>query len=236
MRGGIPSYCNEFSMLVCSGSQGETGERASMANILETIKEKCIKGKRAELIEEVKRALAEGVDAKTVMNEALIPAMAAVGEKYSSGEFFLPQMMLGARAMSEALQMLKPCLAQGTYQKKGKAVVGTVAGDFHDIVKIMLEGGGYEVVDLGVDVSPEAFVSAVQQEAPRFVLMSALITLTMDGMRKTIQALEGAGVRKQVLIGIGGAPVTQKFADEIGADFYGSDAHGAVEKCNRLLH
>ena len=211
-----------------------------MANVLESIKDKCIRGKRVELLEEVKRALAEGVEAKTVMNEGLIPAMAAVGEKYSSGEFFLPQMMLGARAMSEALQMLKPHLAQGTYEKKAKALVGTVAGDFHDIgkniVKIMLEGGGYEVVDLGVDVSPEAFVGAVKKESPRFILMSALITLTMDSMRKTIRALEEAGLRKQVLIGIGGAPVTQKFADEIGADFYGSDAHGAVEKCNRLLH
>jgi len=210
-----------------------------MANILEAIKEKCIRGKRVELIEEVKRALAEGIDAKTVMNDALIPAMSEVGEKYSSGEFFLPQMMLGARAMSEALVMLKPHLAKGTYEKKGKAVVGTVAGDFHDIgkniVKIMLEGGGYEVVDLGVDVSPEAFVDAVKKEAPAVILMSALITLTMDSMRKTVQALESAGVRKQVLIGIGGAPVTQKFAEEIGADFYGSDAHSAVEKCNQLL-
>jgi 5-methyltetrahydrofolate--homocysteine methyltransferase len=211
-----------------------------MADVLETIKEKCIKGKRVEVIDEVKRALAEGVEAKTVMNEALIPAMSVVGEKYSSGEFFLPQMMLGARAMSEALQFLKPHLVQGTYEIKGKAVVGTVQGDFHDIgkniVKIMLEGGGYEVVDLGVDVSPEAFVAAVKKEAPQFVLMSALITLTMDSMRKTIQSMDAAGVRKQVLIGIGGAPVTQKFADEIGADFYGSDAHGAVEKCNQLLH
>ena len=210
-----------------------------MANVLEAIKEKCIRGKRVEVIEEVKRALAEGIDAKTVMNDALIPAMSVVGEKYSSGEFFLPQMMLGARAMSEALQMLKPYLAQGTYEKKGKAVVGTVQGDFHDIgkniLKIMLEGGGYEVVDLGVDVSPEAFIAAVQKEAPQFVLMSALITLTMDSMRKTIRALEGAGMRKQLRIGVGGAPVTQKFADEIGADFYGSDAHGAVEKCNQLL-
>lgn len=211
-----------------------------MAAILETIKEKCIRGKRVELIEEVKRALAEGIDAKTVMNDALIPAMSVVGEKYSSGEFFLPQMMLGARAMGEALAMLKPYLAQGTYEKKGKALVGTVAGDFHDIgkniVKIMLEGGGYEVVDLGVDVSAEAFVNAVKTEAPQFILMSALITLTMESMRKTIKALESAGVRKQVVVGIGGAPVTQKFADEIGADFYGSDAHGAVEKCNQLLH
>jgi 5-methyltetrahydrofolate--homocysteine methyltransferase len=210
-----------------------------MTDVLETIKEKCIRGKRVEVIEEVKRALAEGIDAKRVMLEALIPAMSAVGEKYSSGEFFLPQMMLGARAMSEALVFLKPHLVQGSYEMKGKAVVGTVQGDFHDIgkniVKMMLEGGGYEVVDLGVDVSPEAFVAAVKKEAPQFVLMSALITLTMDSMRKTIQTLDAAGVRKQVRIGIGGAPVTQKFADEIGADFYGSDAHGCVEKCNQLL-
>jgi 5-methyltetrahydrofolate--homocysteine methyltransferase len=210
-----------------------------MADILESIKDKCIRGKRAELLDEVKRALEGGVDAKTVMNQALIPAMSVVGEKYSSGEYFLPQMMLGARAMGEALQLLKPHLARGTYEKKAKAVVGTVAGDFHDIgkniVKIMLEGGGYEVVDLGVDVSPEAFVGAVQKEAPRFILMSALITLTMDSMRRTIKALEGAGVRGQVLIGIGGAPVTQKYAEEIGADFYGSDAYTCVEKCNQLL-
>jgi 5-methyltetrahydrofolate--homocysteine methyltransferase len=210
-----------------------------MADILESIKDKCIRGKRAELLDEVKRALEGGIDAKTVMNQALIPAMSVVGEKYSSGEYFLPQMMLGARAMGEALQLLKPHLARGTYEKKAKAVVGTVAGDFHDIgkniVKIMLEGGGYEVVDLGVDVSPEAFVGAVQKEAPRFILMSALITLTMDSMRRTIKALEGAGVRGQVLIGIGGAPVTQKYAEEIGADFYGSDAYTCVEKCNQLL-
>jgi 5-methyltetrahydrofolate--homocysteine methyltransferase len=193
-----------------------------------------------ELLDEVKRALAQGVDAKAVMTEALIPAMSVVGEKYSSGEYFLPQMMLGARAMGEALQLLKPYLAKGTYERKAKAIVGTVQGDFHDIgkniVKIMLEGGGYEVIDLGVDVSPEAFLAAVQKEAPRFVLLSALITLTMDSMRKTIQAFESAGVRGKIVVGIGGAPVTQRFADEIGADFYGSDAYGCVEKCNRLLH
>jgi len=210
-----------------------------MADVLETIKEQCIKGKRVEVLTEVKRALAEGVDAKRVMLEALIPAMSVVGEKYSSGEFFLPQMMLGARAMSEALQFLKPYLVQASYEKKGKALVGTVQGDFHDIgkniVKMMLEGGGYEVVDLGVDVSPESFVAAIEQEAPQFVLMSALITLTMDSMRRTIQTLEASGVRQKVRVGVGGAPVTQKFADEIGADFYNADAYGCVEKCNQLL-
>jgi 5-methyltetrahydrofolate--homocysteine methyltransferase len=166
--------------------------------------------------------------------------MSVVGEKYSSGEYFLPHMMLGARAMSEAMAALKSELARGTYERKAKAVVGTVAGDFHDIgkniVKMMLEGGGYEVVDLGVDVSPEAFVAAVEKESPRFVMMSALITLTMDSMRRTIETMKGAGVRDRVLIGIGGAPVTQKFADEIGADFYSQDAYGCVEKCNQLLH
>ena len=211
-----------------------------MAEILATIKELCVRGKRVELVAEVKRALAEGVEAKTIMTEALIPAMSVVGEKYSSGEYFLPHMMLGARAMSEAMAALKSELARGSYQRKAKAVVGTVAGDFHDIgkniVKMMLEGGGYEVVDLGVDVSPDAFVAAVQKESPRFVVMSALITLTMDSMRRTIETLKGAGVRDRVLIGVGGAPVTQKFADQIGADFYSQDAYGCVEKCNQLLH
>ena len=211
-----------------------------MADLLGTIKDLCVRGKRVELLAEVKRALAEGVEAKTIMTDALIPAMAVVGAKYSSGEYFLPHMMLGARAMSEAMAALASELAQGNYERKAKAVVGTVAGDFHDIgkniVKLMLEGGGYEVVDLGVDVSPEAFVAAVEKESPRFVMMSALITLSMDSMRRTIETLKAAGVRDRVLIGIGGAPVTQKFADEIGADFYSQDAYGCVEKCNQLLH
>lgn len=210
-----------------------------MADLLTTIREHCVKGKRVEVLTEVKRALAEGIDARRVMLEALVPAMSVVGEKYSSGEFFLPQMMLGARAMSEALQFLKPYLVQASYEKKGTVVIGTVQGDFHDIgkniVKMMLEGGGYEVIDLGVDVSPESFVAAVHSAKPQFLLLSALITLTMESMRKTILAIDAAGVRQQVRIGIGGAPVTQRFADEIGADFYRSDAHGCVEKCNQLL-
>jgi len=211
-----------------------------MTDILESIKDKCIRGKRVELLAEVNRAIAEGVTAKSIMTDALIPAMSVIGEKYSSGEYFLPHMMLGARAMSEAMAALKTLLAAGTYQKKAKAIVGTVQGDFHDIgkniVKMMLEGGGYEVVDLGVDVSPESFLAAVEKEAPRLVVMSALITLTMGSMRRTVETLKNAGVRERVLIGVGGAPVTQKFADEIGADFYAQDAYGCVEKCNQLLH
>jgi len=207
---------------------------------LENIKDKCIRGKRAELVEAIKDALAAGVDAKDIMIQSLIPAMAVVGEKYSSGEFFLPQMMIAARAMSEAMEVLKSHLMKSTYEKRGKVALGTVAGDFHDIgkniVKIMLEGGGYEVIDLGVDTPADKFIEAVQKDSVQAVLMSSLITLTMENMRRTIQALEAAGMRKSIVIGVGGAPVTQKFADEIGADFYSADAYGAVEKCNALIH
>ena len=211
-----------------------------MTAALENIKDKCIRGKRAELVEAIKDALAAGVDAKDIIIQSLIPAMAVVGEKYSSGEFFLPQMMIAARAMSEAMEVLKSHLMKSTYEKRGKVALGTVAGDFHDIgkniVKIMLEGGGYEVIDLGVDTPADKFIEAVQKDSVQAVLMSSLITLTMENMRRTIQALEGAGLRKSIVIGVGGAPVTQKFADEIGADFYSADAYGAVEKCNALIH
>ena len=211
-----------------------------MTAALENIKDKCIRGKRAELVEAIKDALAAGIDAKDIMIQSLIPAMAVVGEKYSSGEFFLPQMMIAARAMSEAMEVLKSHLMKSTYEKRGKVALGTVAGDFHDIgkniVKIMLEGGGYEVIDLGVDTPADKFIEAVQKDSVQAVLMSSLITLTMENMRRTIQALEGAGLRKSIVIGVGGAPVTQKFADEIGADFYSADAYGAVEKCNALIH
>jgi 5-methyltetrahydrofolate--homocysteine methyltransferase len=211
-----------------------------MTDALENIKDKCIRGKRVELVEAVKGALSQGADAKDIMVSALIPAMAVVGEKYSSGEFFLPQMMIAARAMTEAMEVLKAHLVKSSYQKRGKVALGTVAGDFHDIgkniVKIMLEGGGYEVIDLGVDTPAEKFIEAVRKDSVQAVLMSSLITLTMENMRKTIQALESAGIRKAVVVGVGGAPVTQKFADEIGADFYSPDAYGAVEKCNSLLN
>lgn len=208
-----------------------------MSEQLEAIRDTVIRGKRDEATAQVRSALEGGTSPQSIMNEALIPAMDVVGEKYASGEFFLPQMMIAARAMGEALEVMRPSLTQGQYEKRGKAVIGTVAGDFHDIgkniVRMMMEGGGYDVVDLGVDVAPEAFVQAVTREAPRFVLLSSLITLTMENMRKTLDALSGAGLRDRVIVGVGGAPVTQKFAAEIGADFYADNAHGAVAECNR---
>lgn len=211
-----------------------------MAEAIESIRNWVIRGKRKEAVEETQRALAAGVDAGTIMKEGLIAAMSVVGQKYSSGEFFLPQMMIAARAMTEVLPVLTPHLVGEAAEKRGKAVIGTVAGDFHDIgkniVKMMMEGAGYEVVDLGVDVPADKFVDAVRKESPDFVLMSALITLTMESMRKTIEALNQAGVRSDVRIGVGGAPLTSKFAQEIGADFYSPDAYECVEACNRLAH
>jgi 5-methyltetrahydrofolate--homocysteine methyltransferase len=210
-----------------------------MPQEIESVKDWVIRGRKNEAVEAVRAALGAGTDPAAIMKDGLIAAMSVVGQKYSSGEFFLPQMMIAARAMSEAVGVLKPHLVGAAAENKGKALVGTVAGDFHDIgkniVKMMMEGAGYEVVDLGVDVAPEKFVAAVEGEAPRFVLMSALITLTMESMRRTIAALDEAGVRGRVLIGVGGAPLTKKFADEIGADFYGEDAYACVQTCNRLL-
>ena len=209
-----------------------------MTGRLAAIRAAVTNGKRDDAVAAVKAALEGGVGAQEIMTQALIPAMNEVGERYSTGEFFLPQMMIAARAMEESIKVLRPALTAGQYRERGKAVIGTVAGDYHDIgkniVRMMLEGAGYRVVDLGVDVSAEAFVEAVGREAPRYVLMSTLITLTMENMRKTIEALSAAGRRDGVVIGVGGAPVTEKFAREIGADFYSPDAHGCVARCNQL--
>ncbi len=211
-----------------------------MAGEIEAIKSWVIAGKRKEAVEETKNALAAGVDPAAIMKDGLIAAMSVVGQKFSSGEFFLPQMMIAARAMTEVLPVIKPLLVGEAAEKRGKAVIGTVSGDFHDIgkniVKMMMEGAGYEVVDLGVDVGADKFVDAVRRESPDFVLMSALITLTMESTRRTIQALDAAGLRASLKVGVGGAPLTQKFADEIGADFYGADAYECVQACNRLVH
>ncbi len=210
-----------------------------MSDPVETIRQWVIKGKKNEAVAATREALAAGTDPGAIMKDGLIAAMAVVGEKYSSGEFFLPQMMIAARAMTEVIPVLKPHLVGEAAESRGKAVIGTVQGDFHDIgkniVRMMLEGAGYEVVDLGVDVPADKFVETVKREAPQFVLMSALITLTMESMRRTIAALDAAGLRSAVKIGVGGAPLTHKFAAEIGADFYSEDAYGCVQRCNDYI-
>ncbi len=200
----------------------------------EALKEAVIEGNAGRAKELTQLALDEGKGPQEILDLGLIPAMDVVGDKFSRQEFYIPEMLIAARAMQAGLGLLKPLLAQGQSKAKGKVVIGTVKGDLHDIGKnlvgMMLQGGGFEIVDLGADVKPARFVEAVQAEKPDFLMMSALLTTTMLSMRETIEALKAAGLRGGVRIGVGGAPVTQRFADEVGADFYAPDATGAVSK------
>ena len=210
-----------------------------MTKVAEELKESIIKGKLAMVEPLVRKLLSDGLDPETIMNEIMVPAMDIVGDQYSRNEIFLPEMMIAARAMNIGLDVIRPMLTAKGAAGKGKVVIGSVKGDIHDvgknIVSMVLEGAGYEVIDLGIDVPPEKFIGAIQQHHPKFVLMSALITLTMSMMDETIKALKQAGVRDKIKVGVGGAPLTQKFADQIGADFYGKDARAAVIKCNSLI-
>jgi 5-methyltetrahydrofolate--homocysteine methyltransferase len=198
-----------------------------------------IKGKRDAVEPLIRQALSEGLNPEEIMNHILIPAMDVVGEQFSRNEIFLPEMMIAARAMNIGLDILRPMLIAKGVSSRGKVIIGTVKGDIHDvgknIVSMVLQGAGYEVMDLGIDVPTEKFVEAINQYQPKFVLMSALITLTMSMMEDTIEGLKKAGVRDKVKVGVGGAPLTQSFADRIGADFYGKDARAAVIKCNELM-
>jgi 5-methyltetrahydrofolate--homocysteine methyltransferase len=165
--------------------------------------------------------------------------MNEVGRRFKNNEFYVPEVLIAARAMHAAMDVLKPLLAASDVQPVGTVVIGTVKGDLHDIgknlVAMMLEGGGFNVIDLGVDVSPEKFLQAVREHKPNIVGLSALLTTTMPAMKTTIEALKEAGVRDQVKVIIGGAPVTQRFADEIGADGYAPDAASAVDVARQLL-
>jgi len=203
------------------------------------LKDAVISGKAAKVKELTQQALNEGKKAQDVLDQALIPAMDVVGQKFSCAEFYIPEMLIAARAMQGGVALLKPLLAAAGSKARGKVVLGTVKGDLHDIGKnlvgMMLEGTGFEVVDLGADVKPERFVEAVQKESPNFVMMSALLTTTMLAMGETIQALKKAGVRDKVKVAIGGAAVTQRFADEIGADFYSPTATGGVTKAKEIM-
>jgi 5-methyltetrahydrofolate--homocysteine methyltransferase len=210
-----------------------------ITTVKEELQEAIIKGKRDAVEPLIRQALSEGLNPEEIMNHILILAMDVVGEQFSRNEIFLPEMMIAARAMNIGLGILRPMLIAKGVSSRGKVVIGTVKGDIHDvgknIVSMILQGAGYEVMDLGIDVPPEKFIDAINQYQPKFVLMSALITLTMSMMEETIKALKKAGVRDKVKVGVGGAPLTQSFADRIGADFYGKDARAAVIKCNELV-
>ncbi len=189
--------------------------------------------------EGVRRCLQEGIAAEAILKQAMIPAMDEVGVLFQKGEYYLPEMLIAARAMKEGLKGLKPRLVEQGNCPLGKVVVGTVRGDLHDIgknlVAMTLEGAGFEVIDLGIDVPAETFVEAVREHAPMALGLSALLTTTMLTMKDTVQALQDAGVRDQVKLLIGGAPVTQTFADEIQADFYGADPTAGKDFLKGLL-
>ncbi len=192
--------------------------------------------KNAKAITEA--ALAEGVAPMTLVQEHMMPAMAEVGRRFETNEYFVPELLLAARAMKAALELVRPLLTAQGAQSAGKVAIGTVKGDMHDIgknlVSAMLEGGGYEIIDLGVNVPPEKFVAAVKERGANIIAMSALLTTTMPSMKSTVDALKDAGVRDQVKILIGGAPVTQKYADEIGADGFSESAAGAVAAAKKV--
>jgi 5-methyltetrahydrofolate--homocysteine methyltransferase len=205
----------------------------------DALREAVIAGKVAQTKELTQQALSAGRPPQEVLDEGLIPAMDVVGEKFACHEFYIPEMLIAARAMQAGLAILKPALGAGGARHRGKVVIGTVKGDLHDIgknlVAMMLQGGGFEVIDLGNDVTQERFVEAVRTHSANFVMMSALLTTTMLTMRDTVEALKAARLRDAVRVAVGGAPVTQRFCDEIGADFYAANATGAVAKAKALV-
>jgi len=197
-----------------------------------------VEGDMKTAVAAVQTLLDQGVSPQAIMEEHLIPAMADVGEKFESNEYFVPELLIAGRAMQESMKILNPLLAQTGVEKVGRVVIGTVQGDLHDIgknlVASMLEGGGFEVIDLGVDVSPDKFVEAAKGKSGTIVALSALLTTTMPQMKKVIEALNAAGLSAATKVMIGGAPVTADFAREIGADGYSENASTAVTLAKQL--
>jgi corrinoid protein of di/trimethylamine methyltransferase len=187
----------------------------------------------------VTSAIEAGADPQEILNQYMIPAMDEVGRRFESNDYFVPELLIAARAMKGALEIIKPKLTATGAKPIGKVAIGTVKGDLHDIgknlVAAMLEGGGFEIIDLGVDVTPEKFIGAVKEKGANVIALSALLTTTMPSMKTTIEGLKEAGVREQVKVIIGGAPVTQKYADEIGADGYSDNASAAVALARKLV-
>jgi len=209
-----------------------------MESIIKEIHIAVMEGQSDVVQEKVKAAMEVGIPANIILNEGMISAMAEVGSLFEQGEYFVPEMLISARAMQAGLGLLKPALKEADVKSAGRVAIGTVKGDLHDIgknlVAMMLEGAGFEVHDLGVDVSPDSFVKAAQEGA-QIISLSALLTTTMSNMGVTIDALKAAGVRDKVKIMIGGAPVTQNYANMIGADAYAPDASSAVRAARGLI-
>ena len=206
---------------------------------LSSISEALIKGDANKVKKLAEAALKKGVKPIDIINKGLISGMSVVGEKFKKNEFYVPEVLIAARAMHAGMDMVKPLLSKSEIAAADKVVIGTVKGDLHDIgknlVSMMLEGGGFKVIDTGIDVSPEKFTQAIKESKAPILALSALLTTTMPSMKDTIQALKKAGLRKDVKVMVGGAPLTQKYADEIGADGYAPDASSAVDKAKELM-
>lgn len=209
-----------------------------MSDILHVMVQKLYAGEIDEVVGLIQQALAQDIDPDDILNQGLLRGMDEVGKDFKAGDLYVPEVLVSARAMQAGMDVLRPHLAPESASGVGTFLIGTVKGDLHDIgknlVKLMLEGAGYVGTDLGTDVPPEAFADAARKLQPDIVAMSALLTTTMQHMRSTIEALEDIGIREQVKVLIGGAPVTSAFAEEIGADGYAPDAARAVDVARSL--
>ena len=207
--------------------------------ILQQIYEETLVGNKPAVVELTALGVESKIPPNTLLFEALIPALEEVGARFERGDFFVPEMLISGRAMTGALELLRPLLVDSGVEKVGTFLMGTVQGDVHDIgknlVNIMLEGAGFDVIDIGVQVRPETFVEAIQEHKPNLVGFSAFLTTTMPMFKANIEAIEKAGLRDDVIIMVGGAPVTQEYADVVGADGYAADASSATKRAKELL-
>jgi 5-methyltetrahydrofolate--homocysteine methyltransferase len=207
--------------------------------ILKGLYDETLLGNAPVVLELTNTGLAEGLTPETILFDALIPSLEEVGARFERGDFFVPEMLIAGKAMAGALEVLRPLLALTGAETIGKFVMGTVKGDVHDIgknlVNIMLEGAGFEVIDLGVQVAPEKFIAAIEEHEPDIVGFSAFLTTTMPMFKANMNALEKAGLRDKVIVMVGGAPVTQEYADAVGADGYAADASQAVKLAKKLI-
>ncbi|MGB2764288.1 MAG: corrinoid protein [Candidatus Aminicenantaceae bacterium] len=207
--------------------------------IFEEIADEVVKGNSSSVEELTKKALSQNISAEEILNHGLVGGMGIVSEKFKNNEIFIPEVLISAKSMNTGLEILKPLLAEAKVKPLGKVVIGTVKGDLHDIgkniVAMLLKGAGFEVIDLGADVPKEKFLEYVKKERADIVGMSALLTTTMVSMKETIQTLKDAGLRDNVKVIIGGAPVTESYASQINADGYASDAASAVDMSKKLL-
>jgi methylmalonyl-CoA mutase cobalamin-binding domain/chain len=213
---------------------------SSPEEILRGLFDETLVGNAPRVLELTEEGLAAGMEPQTLLFEALIPSLEEVGARFERGDFFVPEMLIAGRAMAGAMEVLRPLLADTGVQTIGTFLMGTVKGDVHDIgknlVNIMLEGAGFEVIDLGVQVAPEKFVEKIQEHKPDIVGFSAFLTTTMPMFKANLNALEKAGLRDQVIVMVGGAPVTQEYADAVGADGYAPDASATVKRAKDLLN